>query len=446
MAIILARNGKSLKGISSPRRRNESLSNWDSKTPPPPGYGLIYVIHHYVEGRDYGTYIGLTRRACYKRWAEHVTEGQSYLRLGPRVNKKSSTKRKNKSYQYLSATNKPLHSAIAIAIGRQIQEDFSSRFSFHVLGCYSLFTLDNVEATLISNYVSAGVAGPRSFREIRSHIGLNSKNESKKIPGASFKASGYYGDKSVEPTAIDFTLRVLALEAYINYESENDSNVPSYLKERPKTPDDLYLKMSRYFLEDGAEFAPAKLRSNPTKLKDAIVQILDIKIKGGSYSYLIFQGFATASLSRLRIITNTYFGSASGRGVGKGSKSVALGRLGTFNPNDRDEYLIPKDQKDRVFTKKGDVSEEVFKIIAQASSMQTSKSVVLDKAVVLLKKLQVEIAELVAKSIEAGGNINKVNSIQKELAKKYDKYNATVRSFNFREEIEFIVVRNKDAE
>jgi hypothetical protein len=446
MAIILGPNGKSMKGISSPRRRNESLANWDSRTPPPPGYGVIYVIHHYVKGLSgYGTYVGLSRRACYKRWSEHITEGQSYLRMAPRINKKGSEKRNNRSYQYQSATTKPLHAAIAVAIGRQIEEDFSNNFSFHVVGCYSLFTLDNVEATLLSKYVSGGVSNPRTFREIRIHKGLNSKQESKNIPGASFKASGYYGDKAGEPTSIDFTFRVLALEAYINYESEMGDSVPEYLKIQPKTPDELYLAMSRYFLEDGLKFAPSKLRSKPEDLKKSIVQILDIKIKGGSFSYLMFENFPTASISRLRIMVNTFFGSASGRGVGKGTKSRALGRLGTFSQDDRD-FLIPKNQKDRLFTKKSDVKKTVINIVEEAAKKETSKSVVMEKARELLKRLHDEITELVAESIAAGGNIAKVNRIQEKLAKKYDKYKETVMSYNFRETIEFIVVRNKDDE
>lgn len=446
MALILAENGKQLKGISSPRRRNESLANWDSQTPPPPGYGVIYVIHHYVKGRmGYGTYVGLTRRAAIKRWSEHVTEAESYLRMGPRINKKGTEPRSNKrTYQYQSATNKRLHSAMAIAIGRQINEDFSNNFSFHVLGCYSLFTLDNVEAKLIQKHVGSPVAMPRSFREIRAYKGLNSKYESQKIPGTSFNASGYTGDKAGEPNSISFTQRVLALEAYMNYESESDDkDVPDFLKVRPKTPDELYNGISKYFLERASSFIPGPLRKSPTKLKNSIIQILDIKIKGGEFSYLIFKDFPTASLSRLRIMLNTFFGSATGRGVGKSTKSKALERIGPINEDDR-ELLIPKNQKDRIFTKKADVEKVVFQEIERAAKKPTAKNVVLSKALQRLENLKVKIAELMAAGIEAGDNIAKFNSIQEKLSKLLDSYNEAVRSYSFRENIEMIIVRNKD--
>jgi hypothetical protein len=444
MAIVADSNNKS-STVSSPRRNNSSISStWKPNDPPPAGYGIIYVIQHYHMGKFVGRYVGLTRRACAKRWAEHILEAQRNLSIRPRQPKRGANKREmGATYQYESATSKPLHTAMTIAIGRQINEDFSNNFSFHIVGLYSLFTLDSVEAALISEVgVGVSVAAPRTYDRVRYVNSYNLRNEPSDIPGNSFMGRGYANnDKKNEPTSISFVLQVLALEAYVNYEWEPADSVPDYLKISARTPQDIYEAIFTYFT-DNKKFTPSSLK-NATELRKAIIRILDFKIVAGQKGYLMFNNMPYLSLKALNIGISSYFGSASGSGK-KGKVSAAMGRLGSSLQNVDRSLLVPKNKEDQIFKDDKKVPEIFFKAVDDYAKKNTGRIPKMKKAVEDLENLHNQIVEMLVKSMEAK-DVKQMDAIQQEMNKLIEKYQKKFTQYEYNQIIQaFIVKDNKD--
>lgn len=430
--------------VSSPRRYNASISSgWGPNDPPPPGYGIIYVIQHYHMNGLVGRYVGLTRRACAKRWAEHILEAQKSLMIRPRQPRRGATKRNNeKGYQYESGTNKPLHTAMTIAIGRQIQDDFNNNFSFHIVGLYSLFTLDNVEATLINQLgVGVSVAAPRTYDKVRYVDNYNLRAEPSDVPGNSFLGRGYANnDKKAEPTSINFTLQVLALEAYINYEWEAADGSPQYLKITPNTEEDIYNAIYTFFINN-KKFIPGNLKKE-TELQKAIIRILDFKLVAGRKGYLLFAGMPYLSLKALNVGFNSYFGSASGRGL-KGKPSAAMQRVGPSLGDVDRSLLVPKDKEDRIFRSDKKVPKIFFEAVEDYISKNPKQMLSMNKAVADLESLASQITNLLAKSIESK-DIKQMNAIQEKMNKLIEEYQRKFTKYEYMEKIQAFIIRDKE--
>jgi hypothetical protein len=297
------------------------------------------------------------------------------------------------TYQYESATSKPLHTAMTIAIGRQINEDFSNNFSFHIVGLYSLFTLDSVEAKLISKVgVGVSVAAPRTYDRVRYVNNYNLRSEPSDIPGNSFFGRGYANnDKKNEPTSINFVLQVLSLEAYVNYEWEARDAVPKYLKIAARNPEDIYEAIFTYFTNH-KKFIPGSLK-NETELRKAIIRILDFKIIAGQKGYLMFDNMPYLSLKALNIGINSYFGSASGLGK-KGKVSAAVGRIGASLQNADRSLLVPKNKEDQIFKNEKEVPDVFFKAVDDYVKKNVGRMPNMKKAVKDLDDLHNEIVEM----------------------------------------------------
>jgi len=453
--IIADANGRNVE-VSSPRRYNKSLSSgWKPNDPPPPGYGIVYVIQHYHDGKYTGSYIGLSRRACAKRWAEHILEAQGSLVIAPRKPLKGQKKRDDiKAYQYESSTSKPLQTAMTIAMGRQRQGDFSKNFSFHIIGLFSLFTLDNVESTLIK--VGPNVTAPRTYDKVYQRGVLRSynyRNEPGEIPGNSFFGkSSSSPEKRNELNSINFTLQVLALDAYINHESQKEDDVPDYLKIKARTPEDIYEAIYTYFINN-QKYIPSKLKDT-SELRKAIIRILDFKIIAGSSGYLMFQGMPYLSIKEMNIGVSIFFGSASGEGQKKGEESEAIKRM-ERNKKELDESLkVPQNKEDRLFGTPEKAERHWLKAVDQfyKNSLKDSvkeraasnkRKMAMDRAIKDLENLQIRIVELLAKSFKQK-NVEKANEIQQEANKLIKQYQIKFSSFSYSDIVQaFIVVDKK---
>lgn len=442
MPIIADANNKS-STVSSPRRNNTSLSSWSPNDPPPPGYGIIYVIQHYHMNGLVGRYVGLTRRACAKRWAEHILEAQRSLTIRPRQPRRGSKRRsQEKAYQYESSTAKPLHTAMTIAIGRQINQDFSNNFSFHIVGLYSLFTLDSVESVLINEVgVGVSVAAPRTYDRVRYVENYNLKSEPSDIPGNSFLGRGYANnDKKSEPTSINFVMQVLALEAYVNYEWEASDSVPDYLKIQARTENDIYEAIFNYFVNN-KKLIPSGIK-NETELRKSIIRILDFKIIAGKKGYLLFAGMPYLSLKALRVGFNSYFGSASGRGL-KGKPSAAMERVGpSLHQADR-SLLVPKDKEDQIFKNEKKVPEVFFEAVEDYIKKNPKQLAGMNKAVKDLEGLHNQIVKLLAKSIEIK-DVKQMDAIQQKVNNLIEEYQRKFTKYEYMEVIKAFIIRDNE--
>jgi hypothetical protein len=448
--IIADANGRNVE-VFSPTRYNKSLSSgWKPNDPPPPGYGIVYVIQHYHKGKYIGRYIGLSRRACAKRWAEHILEAQGSLVIAPRKPLKGQKKRDDiKAYQYESSTSKPLQTAMTIAMGRQREGDFSKNFSFHIIGLFSLFKLDNVESTLIK--VGPNVTAPRTYDKVYQRGVLRSynyRNEPGEIPGNNFFGkSSSSPEKRNELNSINFTLQVLALDAYINHEWETEDGGPDYLKISSRTPEEIYEAIFTYFINN-KKIIPNTLKDN-ANLRKAIIRILKFKIIAGTSGYLMFQNMPYLSIKEMNIGVSIFFGSASGMGKKKGEESEAIKRI-ERNKKEVDEFLkVPQNKQDRLFGTPKDAERHWFKAVDEFyknslnNAASNKRKMAMERAIKDLEDLQIQIVKLLAKSFEQK-NVKKANEIQQEANKLIEQYRIKFSTLSYSDIVQaFIVVDKK---
>lgn len=444
--VIAEANGQQAQ-VSSPTRYNKSLSSgWSPNNPPPPGYGIVYVIHHYHMNSLAGTYVGLTRRACAKRWAEHILEAQGSLIIAPRAPLKGQKKRDDmKAYQYESSISKPLQTAMTIAIGRQREGDFSKNFSFHIVGLFSLFILDNVESRLIK--AGPSVSAPRTYDKVykkRVSRSYNYRNEPNVIPGNSFFGrSSSNPEKRNELNSINFTLQVLALDAYINHEWESTDSGPGYLKINTTKQEDIYEAIFTYFMEN-KKIIPNTLKKDTSELRKAIIRILNFKMIAGASGYLMFQNMPYLSIKEMNIGVSIFFGSASGKGKKRGELSEAIKRM----ESNLENLQLPQNNQDKLMPAKN-AERYWFKAIDEfyKNSLDTKASkkrkLAMDRAIKDLEDLQVQIVELIAKSL-AQKNVNKANEIQQEANRLIKNFQIKFSSLSYSDTVQaFIVVGKK---
>jgi hypothetical protein len=436
--MTLDENGKRIPieiRSAMPRLKNESLAGWSPDSPPPPGYGIIYCIVHYHMEEPIGMYVGLTKRAAYARWNEHLIKGISSLIIGPRANDTKARKSRNneKPYQYFSGSDSGLYGAIAISTGRRIINNFNRNFSFHVVGLYSLYSLDMVEASMIDKIgLQNTIRNPKGYRNIRYIESYNRQTGSHALPGPAFKGlSSYKVDHKDEPiigAGGDFVVQVLSLEAFLNFERGNFSSINKILQEPFSTKEQLVDIMARYFYEkpSGHGLAyPSNVKKAKTKndkifeLKKSISGILNIKVALGKSLYLAFQGKPYLSYTQLLIGIKVAFGTGSGKGVG-GRASEASMRAGTVSSQDSERIVAGKG-KDNIFESPNSAPKKFFDAIEEFLDKEKMKIPNVEKVMEKLVEMNERLAILIANNIGASSpqamnkNQQEINSLIRNI-------------------------------
>ena len=411
MPMTLEANGKQPPNINIGGRRNESIQGWSPNNPPPPGYGFIYSIQHYHMNKPIGVYIGLTRRSCKKRWSEHLNLGLRSLQIAVKPNTSDT-------YQYQSSSTKPLYGAIAIAQGRHIINNFHKNFSFHVMGLYTHFKLENAEYHFIKKVkVGRGLPYPKSYKEIRyvESYNLDAEPQNSKLPSNAYYRGGLAN--------LDFNSRIIALADYLIYESSPMDTIngekSDALKVNISSGQDLVNAMSAFVLANASKFqAPGSLRTK-TKMVEAISRVLKLKIQAGSMGYLMYEGKAHLTFTSMRIALNTVIGSASGKGK-KGGQSAVMKRIGGDSTLDKINLddMIPKDKKDAIFGKKTNIDEPIFKELTNYYKKNAEKTSMVRNAETRIETLTTRLIELIALNM-GKTNIAEMNAIQQEINKIY---------------------------
>lgn len=432
MPMTLDSNGKRIPievRSAMPKAKNESLASWSPNNPPPPGYGIIYCIVHYHMENPVGIYVGLTKRAAYTRWNEHLIQGISSLIIGPRANDIKARKSRNneKPYQYFSGSDSALYGAMAITTGRRIMNNFDRNFSFHIVGLYSLYTLDAVEAHMIGKIgLQNTIRQPKSYRNIRHIKAYNRHPGTSHLPGPAFKGlSSYVEDHKDEPLigrGGDFVIQVLSLEAFLNFERGNFSSINKTLQEPFSNKQQLVDIMARYFYEKpaGHNLAhPANVNQAKTpyekmsELKKSIGQILDIKVALGRNLYMVFQGKPYLSYTQLRIGIGVAFGGGSGRGEGGKGISKALMRAGSVSAEDSERIVATKG-KDNIFENPKSAPKKFFEAIEDFLDKEKFKIPNVEKVMSQLAFMNEKLAELIAENMGASSHAT-MNKNQQEI-------------------------------
>ena len=411
MPMTLESNGKKPPNINIGGRRNESIQAWSPNNPPPPGYGIVYAIQHYHMNRPIGIYIGYTRRSCKKRWSEHLNIGLRSLLIGVKPNTLDT-------YQYQSSDARPLYGAIAIAEGRHIINNFHKNFSFHIMGLYTHFKLENAEHNFIKKVkVGNNLPYPKSYKEIRyvESYNLDAEPQNSKLPSDAFYRGG--------SAQLDFNSRIIALADYLLYESSPMDTIngekSEALKVNISSGQDLVNAMSTFVLANASRFqAPGSLRTE-SKMVDAISRVLKLKIVAGSFGYLMYEGKAHLTFTSMRIMLNTVVGSASGKGK-KGQQSAAMTRIGGQATLDKVnlDYMVSKNNNDPIFSKKTTGTEPVFSELTNFYKKSAEKTFMVVNAEKRIEDLTMQLIELIALNISKT-DPDEMNSIQEKINNIY---------------------------